>query len=140
MRFFAAQPPHYTITLTARTNLKDELKLGEPQTTSGDGAPKLQISVPCRGRTCAEFYFDGREDFSEPCFANYHCKRSHPVNPPPSKRKALWHFIKGSSSRAELKVTHLRWSPICGFLRKSAVFCEKLRPPDLRCLNFQQKG
>ena len=22
--------------------------------SSGDGAPKLQISVPCRGRTCAE--------------------------------------------------------------------------------------
>ena len=22
---------------------------------SGDGAPKLQISVPCRGRTCPDF-------------------------------------------------------------------------------------
>ena len=25
------------------------------QNQSGDGAPKLQISVPCRGRTCPEF-------------------------------------------------------------------------------------
>ena len=24
--------------------------------SSGDGAPKLQISVPCRGRTCTEHF------------------------------------------------------------------------------------
>ena len=34
-------------------------------------------------------------------------------------------------NRAELKMTHLRWrSPICGFLRKSAVFCGFLCPPN----------
>ena len=46
-------------------------------------------------------------------------------------------------SRAELKVTDLRWrrSRICGFLRKSAVFCENLRfPASSNCWNFRRRG
>ena len=54
-----------------------------------------------------------------------------------------------NACRAELKVTHLRWR--CGFLRKSAVFCENLRfsvkicgflrfPAPSKCWNFQEKG
>ena len=40
--------------------------------SSGDGAPKLQISVPCRGRTCPDyvpFLFPDREHQEGLCVA-----------------------------------------------------------------------
>ena len=56
--------------------------------------------------------------------------------------KSLWDgSIRRFKSRAELKVTDLRWhSPICGFLRKSSVSCGFLRflVPS-KCWNFQEK-
>ena len=58
-----------------------------------------------------------------------------------SGRRDWLHRVYPLESRAELKVTHLRWqSPNCGFLRfsakifgflrKSAVICGFLRPPN----------
>ena len=46
-RFWGARLTNYT------ENLEKKQKI-QWRASSGDGAPKLQISVPCRGRTCPE--------------------------------------------------------------------------------------
>ena len=43
------------LSLPTRKELSRQLSTGEKK-ISGDGAPKLQISVPCRGRTCPELH------------------------------------------------------------------------------------
>ena len=42
------------VLLNCTENLEKKQKI-QWRASSGDGAPKLQISVPCRGRTCPEF-------------------------------------------------------------------------------------
>ena len=51
---------NYTVNLENR----GENPLEKIQKSSGDGAPKLQISVPCRGRTCPEHSWRGCLDCS----------------------------------------------------------------------------
>ena len=46
-RYWAISLPNHTVNLEKR----EKNPLEEISKSSGDGAPKLQISVPCRGRT-----------------------------------------------------------------------------------------
>ena len=40
---------------TEKLEKKDKIHWRKFKKSSGDGAPKLEISVPCRGRTCPDF-------------------------------------------------------------------------------------
>ena len=65
--FFAAFSRFWGARLTKLHREPGEKAKNPVESSSGDGAPKLQISVPCRGRTrpdwsphCAEFALFGR--------------------------------------------------------------------------------
>ena len=54
--------PLITLNYTVNQEKREKKSTGEKsKESSGDGAPKLQISVPCRRRTCPDWKTVGRE-------------------------------------------------------------------------------
>ena len=52
--FFATSPDFRGLVLLNCTQTLEKKQKIQWRASSGDGVPKLQISVPCRGRTCPE--------------------------------------------------------------------------------------